>query len=153
MASSLQELLPVLVPKAIEWAHARSGEILNGGAPLTATELQMAAAVGVASPEKVRILMVPSLPLPDDQLLREVALQTGLLRPGMVGLTLGHGIYLCGEYRIERLIRHECRHVHQYEQAGSIERFMSVYLQQIAEFGYDHAPYEIDATNHEIIDA
>jgi hypothetical protein len=153
VTTRLQELLPVIVPKAIEWAHARSGEILESGTPLTATELQMARAVGVANPENIRVLMVDSLPLPEDPLLREVAVQTGLLGDDMVGLTLGYGIYLCGDYRIERLIRHECRHVYQFEQAGSIDAFLPVYLQQIAAFGYDHAPYEIDATKHEVIDA
>ena len=70
----------------------------------------------------------------------------------MVGLTLGYGIYLCDNYRIERLIRHECRHVHQYEQAGSIDEFLPEYLQQIAAFGYNNAPYESDATKHESVD-
>jgi hypothetical protein len=44
-----------------------------------------------------------------------------------------------------RLLAHECRHVYQYEVAGSIEAFLPLYLQQIAEFTYDRAPLELDA--------
>jgi len=153
MSSGLQELLPMLVPKAIEWANARSREILDSGTPLTEAELQLAILVGVSSPEKVRILNVSSIPLPDDPQLRSVALQTGLFGPGTVGLTLGHGIYLRDDSRISRLIRHECRHVHQYEQAGSIDKFLPVYLQQIAEYGYTRSPLELDAIRHEVFAA
>jgi hypothetical protein len=49
-----------------------------------------------------------------------------------------------------RLISHECRHVHQYEVAGSIAGFLPLYLQQIVSYGYEQAPYEIDAREHEI---
>jgi hypothetical protein len=68
----------------------------------------------------------------------------------MVGLTLGHGIYVCDGHFSNRLISHECRHVHQYEEAGSIRAFLPLYLQQIAEYGYEGAPYEVDARDHEV---
>lgn len=48
-----------------------------------------------------------------------------------------------------RLLSHEYRHVHQYEAAGSIAAFLRRYLQQIAEVGYERAPYEIDARQWE----
>jgi hypothetical protein len=35
--------------------------------------------------------------------------------------------------------------VYQYEVAGSIDAFLALYLQQIAEFTYDRAPFELDA--------
>jgi hypothetical protein len=34
---------------------------------------------------------------------------------------------------------------------GSLEAFLQLYLQQIAEFGYDRAPYELDAQQHELM--
>ncbi len=42
-----------------------------------------------------------------------------------------------------RLLRHEFRHVHQYEKAGSISAFLPIYLGQI------DAPLEADARAHE----
>jgi hypothetical protein len=48
-----------------------------------------------------------------------------------------------------RLLAHEFRHLYQVEQAGSLAAFLPAYLQQIAEVGYDCAPYELDARAHE----
>jgi hypothetical protein len=150
MKLQLATLLPQLLPPAIEWAEARSREILETGMPLSDTGIVLARAVGVVHPEKIRVSTVTALPMPDDLELRSLALDAGLLGPGMVGLTLGYGIYLCDGYFSDRLVSHECRHVYQYECAGSIGEFLPQYLQQIAEFGYENAPYEVDARNHEI---
>jgi hypothetical protein len=67
----------------------------------------------------------------------------------MVGLTLGHSIFICRGHQTRRLLSHELRHVHQYEAHGSIAEFLPVYLQQIAEVGYANAPFEIEARAHE----
>jgi hypothetical protein len=42
-------------------------------------------------------------------------------------------------------LRHEFRHVYQVERAGSMEAFLKTYLEQIVEFGYDDAPWEVEA--------
>jgi hypothetical protein len=67
----------------------------------------------------------------------------------MAGLTLGHAVFVRRGHDSWRLLSHEFRHVHQYEQAGSIAAFLPVYLQQIVQFGYANCPLEIDARNHE----
>ena len=145
----LAAILPQILPAAIAWAEARSSEIRRVGSPLKPFDIRLASAVGVARPDLVRILEVPSLPMPDDPQLKFAAEQTGLIGPGMVGLTLGYGIYIVTGHASNRLVSHECRHVYQYEMAGSIANFLSVYLQQIATVGYDDAPYEIDARRNE----
>lgn len=149
MNAQLAALLPRLLPRAIEWAEGRSREILESGAPLSEIGIGLARAVGVVHPERVRVSFVTTLPLPDDPELRSAALDAGLLAPGASGLTLGYGIYLCDRSYSSRLLSHECRHVYQYECAGSIRNFLPLYLQQIVEFGYDDAPYEVDARKHE----
>lgn len=153
MTFDLQSELPSLLPRAVAWAKARSTEILATGEPLSATDITLATAVGVTRPEKIRVLSVSALPLPEDPELKEVALATGLLGPGMIGMTLGYGIYVCDGHFSKRLISHECRHVHQYEVAGSIEKFLPIYLQQSALHGYHNAPFEADARAHEISSA
>lgn len=150
MPIDLLSVLPLLLPRAIEWANARSSEILAAGEALNATGLKLAAAVGVSDAARIRVSAVSALPLPEDPDLRTVALETGLLGPNMIGLTLGYGIYVCEGHLDNRLISHECRHVFQYEAAGSIEEFLPVYLKQIAVYGYHNAPYEVDAREHEI---
>lgn len=149
MTFDLRAALPVIAPKAIAWAEAQYSSISQAGQPLNGTLLAVAKSVGVLQPERIRVVEVPSLPLPDDQDLRLAALSTGLLGPGMVGLTLGHGIYVCYGHGNIRLLSHEFRHVHQYEQAGSIAAFLHAYLQQIVSVGYNNAPFEIDARAHE----
>lgn len=150
MDFDLRAALPFLLPRAIAWAEQRSAEIRANGFALDEAGLIIARRVGVANPELVRVLMVGQLPQPSDPQLRQAALATGLLGPGMVGLTLFHGIYICnGQYNV-RLLSHECRHVHQYEQARSIGAYLPMYLNQIVEFGYQRCPLEIDARQHEI---
>jgi hypothetical protein len=150
MNDDLQLLLPQILPKAIQWAQRKSAEIQSVGLPLSETELKLAKLMGVNEPQRIRILLVRELPLPEDPELSAVALSTGLIGPNMVGLTLGHGIFICEGHRTNRLVSHECRHVYQYEQAGSIHEFLPIYLLQIAQFGYEGAPYEHDAYAHEV---
>jgi hypothetical protein len=145
----LAAILPIMLPKAVAWAEARSNEIRRIGSPLNDLGIRLASAVGVARPDLIRILEVASLPLPEDPDLKYAAEQTGLIGPHMAGLTLGYGIYIVAGQGSNRLVSHECRHVHQYEVAGSIENFLPVYLHQIATVGYNDAPYEVDARNHE----
>jgi hypothetical protein len=149
MSFDLAAALPLLVPKAISWAQQQESEILASGVALTESGLALARQVGVQSPERIRLSFVSQLPLPTDPLLLQAALHTGLLGPNMVGLTLGYGIHICHGYNSARLISHECRHVYQYEQAGSIAEYLPQYLQQIVSFGYTDAPYEVDARAHE----
>jgi len=150
MPIDLLAVLPALLPQAIDWANTRANEALANGDPLTEIQLKLAAAVGVSKAGRIRVSTVTTLPLPEDPVLRSVALETGLLGPNMIGLTLGYGIYVCDGHINNQLISHECRHVYQYEAAGSIENFLPIYLQQIAVHGYHDAPFEIDARQHEI---
>ena len=149
MTFDLSAALPKLVPKAIAWAEAQSLSILELGQPLNEVMLSVARSVGVTRAELIRVAEVPSLPLPEDPELKQAALGAGLLGPGMVGITLGYGVYVCHGHVNVRLLSHEFRHVHQYEKAGSIALFLPVYLQQIVTVGYDNAPFEVDARAHE----
>ena len=137
--------LPSVLPRAIAWANAQSKDILQRGQPLTAAGLKLARAVGVLRPEQIRVLTVAAIPAPEDSELRRIAREENLIGPGTGGLTLGYGVFVVNGQGTARLLSHEFRHVHQYEQAGSIELFLPIYLKQVVEFGYDQAPYEIDA--------
>jgi hypothetical protein len=141
--------LPRLLPSAIAWSEARAADILRNGTPLDGAGLKLARTAGVARPELIRVQMVHAIPMPDEARLRRAAVQTGLLGPHMAGLTLGYGIYVVAGHVTPRLLSHECRHVHQYEVAGSIAAFLPVYLKQIMKCGYENAPFEVDARRHE----
>lgn len=146
----LQSALPHLVDPAIKWAESKASEVRDKGQPLGHNDLPIAVKVGVRRPDLIRTMIVDQLPLPDHPLLRQAALQTGLLGPTMIGLTLGYSILVVRGNFDSRLLAHECRHVHQYESYGSIAEFLPVYLEQIATLGYHDTPFERDACAHEI---
>ena len=152
LQSDLRAALPRLLPKAVSWSEARAADVLKHGSPLSPAEQVIAVRVGVVHPERIRVQDVLELPQPDDLELRQAAIVTGMLGPTMVGLTLGYAIYICHGHKTVGLLSHECRHVHQYEQAGSIAAFLPGYLHEILTFGYHNAPFEVDARAHEIND-
>ncbi|MCI0400758.1 MAG: hypothetical protein L0Z68_05600 [Gammaproteobacteria bacterium] len=153
MQLDLQALLPRLLPHAIAWAEAVAADVAATGTALNARDLAIASAVEVQRPENIRVLMVDRLPLPPDPELQAAAVQTGLLGPTMTGLTLGYSILICHGHMSRRLLSHECRHVFQFERAGSIASFLPAYLGSIVQVGYGNCPFEQDARAHELSDA
>jgi hypothetical protein len=141
----LADQLPTLLPRILAWANAHVAHILREGDPLNAAGLTLASRVGVAQPERIRIRIVPTVPAPADPELQQIAIEENLIGPHTAGLTRGYGIFIVEGCLTPRLLAHECRHVYQYEVAGSIEAFLPLYLKQIAEVGYDRAQYEMDA--------
>lgn len=150
MTFDLSAALPTIVPKAIAWAEEQATFIAEEGRPLSASLFDVAQRVGVAHPERIRVLEVPTLPLPSDPELKDAVLGAGLLGPEMASLTFGYSVYVCRGHGHIRLLSHEFRRVQQYESAGSIAEFLPVYLEQIAAVGYQSAPLEVDARAHEV---
>ena len=146
----LRSAIPSLLPLAIEWAQAASCEAAEAGVALNDDGERLARRVGVRFPERIRVAVVDALPLPPHPLLRQAALENGVLGPSGAGLTLGHTVFVRRGVESRRLLSHEFRHVFQYEEAGSIAAFLPRYLEQIAEYGYANAPLEIDARDHEV---
>ena len=149
----LQRVLPLLLPRAIVWAERQADRVAASGQALTDILAGLARKVGVVRSELIRVEIADTLPMPEDPELQTAATQTGLLGPHMVGLTLGHAVFIRRGREAMRLFAHEFRHVYQYEQAGSIAAFLPVYLQQIVHAGYLNARFEVDAREHEHIDA
>ncbi len=143
--------LPKLLPSAIVWAESSSRSALANGRPLDADELALALGVGVNQPHGIRLIIVDQLPRPADPLLKRAADETGLLGPNMIGLTLGYAIFIVRGHLDRRLLSHECRHVHQYEEYGSIAEFLPEYLEQVVTVGYHNSSFERDARAHEVL--
>jgi hypothetical protein len=148
--SELQRLLPALLPLAITWGHDQSARIERLGSPLSEDELGVARRVGVREPERIRVLQVPTVPMPYSLALRAAVIQAGMFGPHVHGMTLGYGVFVAAEHVSLRLLSHEFRHVAQFEEAGSLDDFLTQYLTQIVTVGYEDAPFEADARAHEI---
>ncbi len=147
---NLKTALPALAPLAVQWAEATANYVALSGRPLEEAEAQMARRVGVSQPESIRLLVVDQMPYPEHRMLQAAAMATDFLGPQTAGLTLGHAVLVRRGQESVRLLSHEFRHVHQYEQAGSIAAFLPVYLEQVLDHGYADAPLEADARAHEI---
>src|SRR5262245_58396041 len=126
-----------LLPLACAWAAEQERAILKSGAALTETQLTDARRVGVARPERVRLLRVPEIPSPYYPVLSAAAEATHLISPFTIGLTLRYGIFIRTEcWGRRRLVVHELAHTLQYERLGSIEAFLRQYLQECLTLGY-----------------
>ena len=66
------------------------------------------------------------------------------------GMTLGYAVLVKrGAERDARLLRHELRHVAQYESAGGIRPFLAIHIPDLMRHGYRDSPFERDARAHE----
>lgn len=142
---SLLRLLPVFTPLVTAWAMWQRRRVLRRGMPLTPGQQQVAAAVGVAHPERIRVRLVERVPIPAGRLVERVAGRLDLPSPDVDGLALGYALYIRGAALSMPLLAHECRHVQQCEAAGSLGSFLHAYLRQVAQHGYHDAPFEADA--------
>jgi hypothetical protein len=135
-----------LLSLACAWAEEQEQLILGKGVGLTDGQLADARSIGVTAPERVRLLQVEEIPLPEHPGLRAAARETGLLSPGTAGLTLRYGIYIRSPFwEARELIVHELVHCRQYEQLGGLEPFLNKYLWECVTLGYGQAPMEHEA--------
>ena len=142
----LLEQFETLLPLAREWAEQQEAHILKNGTPLSDSELSDASRIGVQQPERVRLLRVDSIPMPDHPALQAAAQATNLVTPSTIGLTLRHGIYVRSDCWGDRnLVVHELVHTAQYERLGGIEKFLRKYLYECITIGYPEAPMEQEA--------
>jgi hypothetical protein len=137
------EQFEMLLPLACEWAAAQEQRILATGEALSDAMLGDARLVGVAIPERIRLLYVPEIPIPDDPALCAAVEETQFLSPLTRGLTLRYGIFIRTDCRSDRtMVIHELGHTAQYERLGGFEPFLRRYLFECLTIGYPEAPME-----------
>ena len=137
------EQFEMLLPRACEWAAAQEQRILATGEALSDAMLGDARLVGVAIPERIRLLYVPEIPISDDPALCAAVEETQFLSPLTRGLTLRYGIFIRTDCRSDRtMVIHELGHTAQYEHLGGFEPFLRRYLFECLTIGYPEAPME-----------
>ena len=138
------------MPATLAWAMRVNANALAKGKSLSLCQAADAHEVGVRKPEAVRILRVPCLPQPDCPQFQLIASQCGLDLERSSGMALGYAVLIChSALGDRRVLRHELRHVAQFEESDSLSRFLDEYLAQIVQHGYRDAPLEDDARRHE----
>ena len=131
---------------AAVWATREERRILVQGIPLSRKEIEIARAMGVAHPERVRLMKVDGIPLLNGRLVCLLATLFPRIPTQTVGISLRYGIYIhSDQWRDLQLIAHECVHTSQYERFGSIAAFMKAYFTECIEIGYPLGPLEQEA--------
>jgi len=134
------------LPLAAKWASSVERRILREGVPLSEQEMADAKAVGVCEPERVRLLALSRVPMPQNLTLRTAAAAIQFLTPATCGLTLRYGIFIRSDCWGDRnLVAHELTHTAQYERLGGIKPFLQQYLSECLTIGYPEGPMEQEA--------
>jgi hypothetical protein len=141
-----QEQFKMLLPLACAWAEEQERIILRDGVALTPAQAADAAKIGVAHPERVRLMSVIRVPIPEHPALRAAAEATQLISPRTGGLTLRYGIFIRADcWGDRRLVFHELVHTLQYERLAGFQQFLQQYLYECITIGYPAAPMEQEA--------
>lgn len=141
-----QEQFEMLLPLAAAWAEEQEGIILRDGEALTDEQMKYAHTLKIGNPEKIRLLKVTTIPLPEEPSLRAMAKTTQLISPRTAGLTLNYGIFIRSDCWADiKLVVHELVHTWQYERLGGIMPFLQRYLRECITIGYPAAPMEQEA--------
>lgn len=124
-----QEKLSRLGSLALEWAVAQEALILKFGTPLRPTQLADAQRAGVRDVNRVRVLVVDRIPLPDDEELAETASRAQIITAASRSVTIGHGILIRADsWQDRELFIHALVHVAQCERCGGLDFFVGEYL-------------------------
>ncbi len=136
----------ILLPLATAWVEEQEQLALRNGVSLNAAQIKDARAVGVTDVNRVRLLKVPQIPLPQHPTLAAVCDATKALGPGTWALSARHGILVRTDRWAQReVIVHELVHTAQYEHLGGVEPFLRHYLEECLTLGYPHGPMEQEA--------
>jgi len=134
-----------LMPGVVALILSTEANALAHGRPLTADEIAIARSVGVAAPERVRVLEESAMPGSDEPALAILIRQLGSYNPRRWGLTARYGIVFKTPPP-KPLLAHELRHVAQYEHLG-LEGFARRYITELMVVGYVNAPLETEAND------
>lgn len=138
----------ILLPQYIDWAYKTDKQGLESGIPLNAKELSLAKNIGIQNPHKVRIVYVDEVPFPCENVaLKTLGEALGFIGEGIINnaQVFGYSIYVRNEYELNRpKLAHELVHVLQIERT-SLDHIIIKHFSDLAEYGYDKAPLEVEA--------
>jgi hypothetical protein len=124
-----QETFENLLPHAYQWTQAQEELVLAHGIPLSPQQVADARLAGVRDCERVRILIVDRIPLPESGELAEAARRTRIITEDTRCVGFGHAIMIRAEAWGDReLLLHNLVHVAQCERSGGLEQWIRLYL-------------------------
>lgn len=148
-AGEKAEPLAEFLGKYIDWARSIEAEGQQRGTPLTSKQIALARQVGIAHPEKVRLVFVDNVPFPtDDAAMRKVGEDLGFIGPDVINnaQAFGYTIWVRNGFTLDRpRLAHELVHVAQIERSASFEAYVQQYMAELLEHGPMDMPLEVEA--------
>ena len=124
-----QETFENLLPLAYQWAKTQEEFVLTHGIPLSPAQVDDARLAGVRDHERVRVLVVDRIPLPESGELAEAARRAHIITEDTRCVGLGHAILIRAEAWGDReLLVHNLVHIAQCERSGGLEQWVQQYL-------------------------
>ena len=118
-----------LLPLAYQWAKAQEDFVLTHGAQLSPRHADDAQRAGVQDCDRIRVLVVDRIPLPDDPELAEAARRIGILPHETRCVGFGHALIIRADSWGDReLLLHNLVHIAQCERSGGLEHWIEQYL-------------------------
>ena len=114
---------------ALVWARNQEEFILERGVGLSTRQREDAKRVGVREIDRVRLLVVDRISLPENAELAEAFRRTQIITDASRAVTLGYAILIRADrWQDRELVLHQLVHVAQCERCGGLEPFVQEYL-------------------------
>ena len=124
-----QETFEDLLPLAYQWARNQEEFVLAHGMALQTQQLSDARLAGVRDCERIRVLVVDRIPLPEDARLVEATRRVRVLTEDTRCTGFGHAIIIRADAWGDReLLLHNLVHIAQCERSGGLEPWIREYL-------------------------
>ena len=124
-----QETFEDLLPLAYQWARAQEEFVLAHGMALQTQQLSDARLAGVRDCERIRVLVVDRIQLPEDARLVEATRRVRVLTEDTRCTGFGHAIIIRADAWGDReLLLHNLVHIAQCERSGGLEPWIREYL-------------------------
>jgi hypothetical protein len=124
-----QETFEQLAPLAYQWVKTQEEFVLAHGNPLSPRHLADASLAGVRDCDRVRVLILDRIPLPESGELAEAARRANIISEGTRCVGFGHAIMIRAEAWGDReLLLHNLVHIAQCERSGGLELWVKKYL-------------------------
>lgn len=144
----LLALLSQLIGQYIDWAAVIDKSGQQQGIALSAAQQVIARDVGVAAPERVRLIYLPAVPFPlDNPGLKLLGESLGFIGPGIVNnaQVFGYAIYVRDGFVLDTpKLAHELVHVRQIEHS-SFQSITLWHLWDLVWYGYKNSRIEAEA--------
>jgi len=143
--TEVKQKLEVLTPLTLEWFNDIEKQYLAKGRTLTTEEIQMARAIGVSRPEKIRVIILKDFPYPANETLMLHTKNYGMGSSAEGGRTMGNIIMLKAQRKDERwLLAYELAHIAQQEKLGR-NAYVRQFITELEMLGRKRAPLELNA--------